>query len=112
MKEGLFWVICNMSGGAIHWDEEWELCYLFIKSDAISHKDAWKQVQHKELRRYAYNHYPRGRVVVRNGKATIFLNQHIVATEVIAEINKVFDLKEPKIHAEGGEHYKCYIDKF
>ena len=112
MKEGLFWVICNMFGGEIHWEKGWSLYSLFVKSDEISHKDAWKQVDNKELKKYVYSHYPRGRVVVRNGKVTIFLNQNIVKEEVIKEISNVFGLVEAKIHAEGGQHYKCYIDKF
>ena len=113
MTEGLFWVICSMSENEIIWNEDWELYHIFVKSDSVSHKDAWKQIaqrEEKRLRRYEYNYYPRGRVVVQNGKATVFLNQHIVKDEVIAAINKTFGLIEPKIHAEGGEHYKCYIN--
>jgi hypothetical protein len=58
-----------------------------------------------------YNYYPRGHVVVRNGKATIFLNQHIAIDEVITAVNQVFGLDTPKVHAEGGEHYKCYANE-
>jgi len=114
MKEGLFWIICNMTGVEINWEEAWELLPLFVKSDAINHKDAWVQIvqpENKQLRRYNYNYYPRGRVVIRNGKVTVFLNRHIAVNDVIAAVNKIFGLTAPKIHAEGGEHYKCYIDQ-
>ena len=114
MTEGLFWLICGMSGCEIDWSGGWELYTLFAKSDSISHKDAWAQIvqqKEKRFRRYAYNYYPRGRVVVRNGKAAIFLNQHIANDEVVAALGTIFGLTAPKIHAEGGEHYKCYLDK-
>lgn len=114
MREGLFWVICSMTENGIDRNESWELYPYFVPSDAISHKEAWtKHIQPKEkhFRRYAYNFYPRGRVVIRNGKATVFLNRHIVTEEVIAKICKTFSLDNPKIHVEGGTHYECYTDK-
>lgn len=113
MTEGLFWLICSMTGGEIDWNEDWEIYRLFAKSDSISHKDAWAQfAQHEEKRfcRLKYNYYPRGRVVIRNGSATVFLNQYIATDEVIEAINEIFGLTAPKIHAEGNRHYKCYID--
>ena len=114
MREGLFWLICSMSADGIDWSEDWELYHLYAPSDSISHKDAWRQIvqrDEKRFRRYDYNYYPRGRVVVRNGKATIFLNRHIAVDEVVAAVNQTFGLTAPKLHAEGGEHYKCYIDR-
>ena len=118
MVEGLFWVICNMSDGQINWADDWDLYSIYpMDGGNTSHKNAWVRVQyHMNIdgdNRFKcdYNYYPRVRVVVRNGKATIFLNQHIVTDEVIAKINKTFGLTAPKIHAEGGEDYKCYIDR-
>ncbi|MEQ2594534.1 hypothetical protein AAAU22_02505 [[Clostridium] symbiosum] len=114
MTEGLFWLVCSMSGDAIDWSEDWEIYHLFAKSDSISHKDAWAQFaqnENKHFRRLAYNYYPRGRVVVRNGAATIFLSRHIATDEVLAVINKVFGLTAPKVHAEGSKHYECSIDR-
>jgi hypothetical protein len=111
--EGLFWIICSMTEDEINWSEEWELYHIFAKSDSISHKDAWAQIAQRDKKRFRqvnYNYYPRGRVVVRNSKATIYLNQHIVTDEVIAKINEIFNIAEPKIHAEGGRHYECFID--
>ena len=113
MTEGLFWIICSMNDSDIDWNESWELCPLFAKSYSISHKDAWAQLaksSDKRFRQFEYNHYPRGRVVVRNDEATIFLNQHIANDDVISAVIKTFRLTTPRIHAEGGEHYKCYID--
>jgi hypothetical protein len=111
MKEGLFWLVCSMSDHHIDWNAGWELCHLFVKSDSISHKDAWAQSRDKRSRQFAYNHYPRGRVVVRNGTATVFLNRHIATDEVLAAVNQIFGLAAPKVHAEGGNHYACYIDR-
>lgn len=114
MREGLFWLICHRNGDAVDWDEEWELYHLFAKSNSISHKDAWSQFAQKEekrFRRLSYDYYPRGRVVVRNGAATVFLNRRIATDQALAAINQAFGLASPKIHAEGSRHYECYIDR-
>lgn len=114
LTEGLFWLICQMDGGEIDWDEGWQLYHLFAKSDSISHKDAWAQIarrEEKRFRRLAYSYYPRGRVVVRNGSATVFLSQHIATGEVLEAVKQVFGLDAPKVHAEGSRHYACFIDK-
>jgi hypothetical protein len=113
-QEGLFWVICSMSDDSIDWSGDWELYHIFVPSDAMSHKDAWAEIARRDEKRFRqveYNHYPRGRVVVQNGRATVYLNQHIVVEEVIKAINKTFKLRRTKIHAEGGKHYECYIDR-
>jgi len=113
MSEGLFWVICTMTDTAIDWEDSWELHPLFVKSDAISHKDAWAQMVqpgHREYRQCAYNHYPRGRVVVRNGRATVFLSQHIAVDSVVAAVCEAFRVDAPKVHAEGSAHYRCRMD--
>ena len=115
MTEGLFWLICGMSDCGIDWGEDWEVFHLFAKSDSISHKDAWAQIVvcgDKRFRQYEYNYYPRGRVVVRNGRATVFLNQHIATDDVIAAVSQIFGLAVPKVHAEGGAHYGCFIDGY
>lgn len=114
MTEGLFWIICHMKGDVIDWTEEWEIYHLFAKSNSISHKDAWVQFAKKEEKHFCkheYNYYPRGRVVVRNDRATIFLNQYIATDEVLLAISKVFGLTKPKVHAEGNKHYECYINR-
>lgn len=103
-----------MNDESINWGENWKIYHLFAKSDSISHKEAWTQFAQNEnkcFRQLEYYYYPRGRVVIRNNKATIFLNRHIATDEVVSAINKIFGLTAPKIHAEGSRHYKCYIDK-
>lgn len=106
MREGLFWVIGSKS--------DWELLTFFAPSDAISHKDAWEryiQLSKKRFRGVSYNFYPRGRVVIRSGRSTVFLNQHIATAEVLHKVCEVFSLTEPKVHAEGSRHYRCCIDE-
>lgn len=106
MREGLFWVIRSGS--------EWELLTFFAPSNEISHKNAWEryiQPAEKRFRRVVYNYYPRGRVVIRNGRGTVFLNQHIVTEEVLHKVCEAFSLAEPKVHAEGSRHYRCYMDE-
>ena len=114
MKEGMFWLICNMSETAINWNEVWELYTVFAKSDSISHKDAWRQVaqnENEQFRHLEYDFYPRGRVVIRNCRATVYLNRNIIEDGVLEAIKDAFCITEFKTHAEGGKHYRCYIDK-
>ena len=114
MKEGMFWLICNMSETAINWSEGWELFTIFAKGNSISHKDAWRltaQKENEQLRHLDYDFYPRGRVVVRNCRATVYLNRNILEDGVLEAIMEAFCIKECKTHAEGGKHYRCYIDK-
>lgn len=114
MTEGLFWLVCHMNGDAIDWSENWEIYHLFAQSDSISHKDAWEQFvqnDNQHFRRLKYSYYPRGRVVVRNGAATVFLNRHIATDEVLAAINQIFGLAVSKVHAEGSRHYQCHVDR-
>ena len=115
MKEGMFWLICNMSETAINWSEGWELYTIFAKSDSISHKDAWSQIaqrENKQFRHLEYDHYPRGRVVIRNSRATVYLNRNLLEDGVLVleTIAYTFCIKNYKTHAEGGKHYRCYID--
>jgi len=102
-----------MSETAINWSEEWVLYTIFAKSDSINHKDAWCKIAQKErecFRHLDYDFYPRGRVVVRNRRATVYFNRNILENDVIEAIKDAFLLKKFKIHAEGGKHYACYID--
>ena len=95
-----------MSADGIDWSEDWELYAIHsIDGGNITHKNAWVRVQyHNDDKCFKcdYNHYPRRRVVARNGKATVFLNQHINTDEVLEKVSRTFGLSAPKIHAEGG----------
>lgn len=80
--------------------------------DKFNHKHEWKQLSRKVTRGYPYNYYPRGRVEIKNGKATVFLNPTINKECIIRRIIDVFglmteDLTEVIIKNDGSNHY-CF----
>lgn len=64
-----------------------------------------------------YNYYPRGRVEISNGKATIFANPHIASDELLKwcvdkfNLTAINGIKKVRVVADGSDHYKCYLDK-
>lgn len=78
-----------------------------------NHERLWKELGHKK----PYNYYPRGRVQIANGKATIFLNPNIYTEEIINFIINEFKLyringiNKVNVVADGSNHYKCFLDK-
>jgi len=87
MKKGLFWAIdnggermilaypaaCDMSGAV----EAGQPPYNSKKGDSFSHERSWPLAVEslpQRIRNKAWNHFPRGRVEVANGKATVYYN--------------------------------------
>ena len=136
--EGIFWFTCSFEG-----EEEWcdfsetELLALPVpgqegragkegrlpegfdfnsrRGDALTHKKTWAMLteKRKDLRRYAWNYFPRGRVEIRHGKAVIYMNPCIVDCEDFQErLVKVFHLERMKVRvvADCSWHYHCHGD--
>ena len=66
-------------------------------------------------RRHPYNHYPRGRVEIKNGKIKIFANPVIIEEADAKEsIVKAFELEEVRENiswiADGSKHYCFAVD--
>lgn len=85
MKQGVFWVIPKYKG-------DFELIHRF--DDTRGHSEIWEEVvaEYPALKRYDYEHFPRGRVWVENGKATVFLDEKINTRNIIAQIDRIFCL--------------------
>jgi len=84
---------------------------------SFNHEKTWKDLQktNRLARQHSYRYFPRGRVVIKNGKANIYLNPKIENQMIIDEVISKFGLIENKcipvkIHADGSEHYRCYLD--
>lgn len=64
-----------------------------------------------------FNYYPRGRVQIANGKATIYANPNICTQDVMYFIIDMFNLSgsngitKIRIIPDGSDHYKCYLDE-
>lgn len=107
-KTGVFWLI------------DGEILAIPYSNDATegisklggnyNHRLIWESVKPRGCNK-PYNYYPRGRVEISNkGKPLIYMNVNI-GHEYILVIMEKFNLSEmPKIHYDGSEHYKSYLD--
>ena len=87
---------------------------------SYNHKKLWESdiqnnVIHKLYNKKQYNYYPRGRVEVKNKRATIYLNPFINSAIIINEIIDKFGLTKQnigdvRIINDGSSHYECFID--
>ena len=76
-----------------------------------NHRELWEIIKPARCNK-PFDYYPRGRVEVSNkGKPIIYMNPNIDES-YLPEIMEAFELDEaPRIHYDGSDHYKCYIDR-
>lgn len=81
-----------------------------------NHERTWSMLGNNVTGGKPYNYYPRGRVEIANGKATIFANPNIATQQLIDWCTDKFNLtsvngiKKIRLIVDGSEHYKCYLD--
>lgn len=90
----------------------------FLDADGLSsvdgtdynHKATWTTLPKSITHGKSFDYYPRGRVVIRNGKATIWLNKNILC--LADEIRHLFGLIDipTVVREDGSRHYKCHLD--
>jgi hypothetical protein len=77
-----------------------------------NHKLLWESLPKHITGGKAFNYNPRGRVEIKNGKASVFLNPDINTEEVQAEVIAEFGLTEENgiqkvtFLSDGSSHYK------
>lgn len=82
----------------------------------FNHEKYWNNMPRKYTHGEKFNYYPRGRVQISNGKATIYANPNICNEELRQFIIEQFGLYKIRginkvvIIPDGSEHYKCYLD--
>lgn len=116
MKKGIFWIIdgkpvtvsveCDAVGETVGPPPD----YSSKSGDNFNHRIEWGELPRKVTGGVAYNFYPRGRVEIKNGKATVWLNPALNTPEVIEKIEKEFDLHDGDINIEikndNSKHYE------
>lgn len=92
--------------------------YLNAKSGTTyNHEKLWNTLSKRMTQGKPFNYYPRGRVEIQNGKATIYLNPNINTKEIVKFLVDEFNLTERNgikkiiIHSDGSNHYKCFLDE-
>ena len=125
MKKGIFW--CDSFGR-----DSPHLIVVSVKCDAdgksdlpidfssksgqnFNHKAEWQKLSRSVTRGQPFNYYPRGRVEIKNRKATIYLNPDpnnpVVLNKIIEnfELKNQQDLKSIAVKSDGSSHYHYYL---
>lgn len=95
-----------------------EVMHLNSKNgDNYNHKLVWKELTPKETQNKPFDYFPRGRIEINRGKATIYANPNICTQEVLDWLTDKFNLTKNNgitkvvMNPDGSEHYKCYLDR-
>ena len=84
--------------------------------DTYNHKKYWGLLPKEYTHNKPFDYYPRGRVEISNGKATIYLNPNIATKEIMDFLVDQFNLnehngiKKARLFPDGSSHYKCHLD--
>lgn len=83
----------------------------------FNHEKYWKELPNSMTNGEAFNYYPRGRVKISNGRATIYANPNICTEELKDFIISQFGLykyngiNKVAVVPDGSSHYRCYLDE-
>ena len=88
--------------------------YSSKSGENFNHKTEWLKLPKSITKNYRYNYYPRGRVEIRNGKATIFFNPVLNRFDIHELIAEKFGLNGSGVMvrevADGSKHYEYLVD--
>ena len=95
MKQGVFWVIPKTGG--------FELACRF--DETRGHFEIWEEIiaERPALKKYDYEHFPRGRVWKSGDGATVFIDPKIKKQTILDKIAKMFCLERYEIVTDGTE---------
>lgn len=121
MRKGIFWcanfdtecpelitvsVACDKNG------DSKELVRFSSKSgNNFNHRPEWERLDRSITAGRPFNYYPRGRVEIKNGKATVFLNPAINKECIVRRIMDAFELMTGELNcinikSDGSSHYR------
>ena len=118
MNKGIFWLIenelfclkipCDKNGTPLNP----ETAFSAKSGDNFNHKAEWEKLSKKVTRGKPFNYYPRGRVEIKNGKVTIYLNPYLNKEKIINALCKEFSiLSLPiKVKNDGSAHYNFLMN--
>lgn len=86
------------------------------KNNNYVHQRTWPLLPYNLTRNKPFDYWPRGRVEIKDGKLTIFINPNLNREDVLNYIYKEFDvlnqgLDGPRVVLDTYEHYKCHLDR-
>lgn len=127
---GIFWIpdIDNIEGSNLYFqipcDSDGNISSDFKISvdmsskntDNYNHKNLWATLPKKNTEGKPFDYYPRGRIEINRGIATIYHSPYIPQDELKAwaidkfNLTKHNGIKKVKMVADGSSHYRCYLD--
>ncbi len=116
-KEGTFQILCCkllcFRDGVTIEEVETGHC----ENDGISHEQAWtKMAKEENTKNKPYNYFPRGRVQIKKGKATIYANPVLCNDSIIKAIKESFGLtldngiNKIRVKADNSKHYQFLME--
>ena len=82
-----------------------------------NHEKVWNDLPRTMTKGKPFDYYPRGRVQIKNSKATVYFNPNLLAVDgferyIIDNFNltEYNGIKDIKWKPDYSEHYKCYLD--
>lgn len=126
MRKGLFWAInesgnrqlltftaeCGRDGAVL----DSQPPYNSRKGDSYAHKQSWEAAADgcsREIRNKPWNYFPRGRVEIANGKATVYHNPALTEwPEFEAAVLRGFELEDFPVRfvPDGSKHYQSIAE--
>lgn len=121
MKKGIFWrtdsdtecpelitvsATCDKNG-----DSKEPVRFSSKSGNNFNHRLEWERLDRSITAGRPFNYYPRGRVEIKNGKATVFLNPVINKECVVLRIMDAFELMTGELNcinikSDGSSHYR------
>ena len=108
-----FTIPCDTNGNAMY---DTDIEYTSRNKISYNHENTWRKLTSKETDNKPFNFYPRGRVEIRNGNATIYCSPFIYGDELKSwcidkfNLTSINGVKKVIMHADNSEHYKCYLN--
>ena len=93
-----------------------DTAHIAKSGDTYNHERYWASMPKALTLCKPFDYYPRGRVEIAHGKATIYLNPHIATDEVVDYIKASFGLTDQNgvtkvlVKVDGSNHYRCHLD--
>lgn len=102
-------VACDENGKALQ-----PINYSSKSGENFNHKAEWSRLPKSVTNGHPYNYYPRGRVEIKNGKATIFFHPVLNRFDIHERIEQEFGLVGTAVYvyivADGSKHYAYLMD--
>lgn len=121
MRKGIFWcanfdtecpelitvsAACDKNG-----DSKEPVRFSSKSGNNFNHRPEWERLDRSITAGRPFNYYPRGRVEIKNGKATVFLNPAINKECIVRRIMDAFELMTGELNcinikSDGSSHYR------